>query len=82
LTVLLVIGIVVYLLLLYLTSQAVTAEVRSVDNVQYDPVINMINVCFDIQVVNDGYIDLTIEKIYYKIYINGKYVGEGLREIY
>ncbi len=80
LTGLIVIGIIVYIVLLWITSQSITAEVESIENIHYNPLKNNAEICFKIKVVNNGYIDVEIKKLYYKIYIDNKYLGEGVRE--
>jgi LEA14-like dessication related protein len=77
---LIIIGIIVYIGLLWVTSQSITAQLKSIETIKYSANSNKITVCFKIQVNNTGYIDVNIEKLYYQIYINGKYLGEGTKE--
>ncbi len=77
---LLVIGIIVYFAMLWVTSQNISAEIKEVKTVTYKIGENKVNTCFVIQVNNSGIIDVTIEKLYYKIYVQGQYLGEGVKE--
>lgn len=77
---LIVIGIITYFILLWYTSQSITAEIKSIENVKYSLINNRLETCFKLQVNNSGPIDVVIEKIYYKVYINNKYLGEGVKE--
>ncbi len=77
---LLIIGIVIYIILLYQTSQSISAEIKSIDSIRWIEFPDKIRVVFTLEINNTGAIDVTIEKIYYKIYINGEYLGEGVRE--
>ncbi len=80
LTGLLVIGIIVYFALLWVTSQNIAAEIKEIYTVKYSPAEDKIQVCFLVEVNNSGVTDVTIEKIYYKVYIQGEYLGEGSKE--
>jgi LEA14-like dessication related protein len=80
LTGLIVIGIIIYLILLYLTAQSLSAEIIGIDSVGYDPFTSNVKTCFTIQVNNTGLIDVSIEKLYYKVYVDDQYLGEGVRE--
>lgn len=77
---LIVIGIIVYFILLFLTSQGISTNITAIDNIKYDIGKNQVEVCFNVQVNNTGYIDVTIEKLYYKVYIENQYLGEGTKE--
>ena len=80
LTTILVIGIIVYLILLYITAQSLSAKIIGVEKLGFDPLTGNVKACFNVQVNNTGVIDVTIEKIYYRVYVNGEYLGEGSRE--
>jgi LEA14-like dessication related protein len=80
LTGLLVIGIIVYFAMLWVTSQNITAELKEIYSARYSIAENKLEICFLVEVNNSGLIDVTIEKIYYKVYINGEYFGEGSKE--
>ncbi len=80
LTGLLVIGIIVYFAMLYVTSQNITVEVETIKTVNYKPFNNNVEACFMLRVNNTGLIDVTIEKLYYRIYVDGEYLGEGTKE--
>lgn len=77
---LLVIGIIIYIAVLYVTSQNITVEVESIKSVNYKPLNNIVETCFVLRVNNTGLIDVTIEKLYYRIYVDGEYLGEGTKE--
>ncbi len=77
---LLVIGIIVYFGMLWVTSQNISARIKEVKTVTYKYGENKVNTCFVIEVNNTGLIDVTIEKLYYKIYVQGQYLGEGVKE--
>ncbi len=80
LTGLLVIGIIVYFAMLYVTSQNITAEIKSIKTINYKPFDNNLKACFTLRINNTGAIDVTIEKLYYRIYVDGEYLGEGTKE--
>ena len=80
LTGLIVIGIIIYLILLYVTAQSLAAKVTGIESVGFDPLSNSVKTCFTVQVNNTGPLDVTIEKIYYKIYVDNKYLGEGVKK--
>lgn len=80
LTGIIVIGVVVYLVLIALTAQAVSAELKEVSSVRYDVVNNMVVVEFVVKIVNNGLIDIEVEKLYYEVYVEGNYLGYGVKE--
>ncbi|ADI31775.1 hypothetical protein [Staphylothermus hellenicus] len=80
LTGLIVIGIIIYIGLLWVTAQNISAQIKSIDTLTYDLAENKVLVCFRAQVNNTGYIDVSIEKLYYKVYIDKNYLGEGIKE--
>lgn len=77
---LIVVGIVVYFILLFLTLQGISMDVIAINNIRYDIGGNRVEACFNVQVNNTGYIDVTIEKLYYKVYVENQYLGEGTKE--
>ena len=76
----LVIGIIVYFAMLWVTSQNISAKVEEISSAKYSIAENKLEVCFLITVNNTGIIDVSIEKLYYKIYVQGEYLGEGSKE--
>ena len=80
LTGLLVIGIVIYLVLLYQTAQSLSADIEIIRGATYNLDNGKIRVIFVLEVNNSGYIDVDIEKLYYEVYIDGNKLGEGVKE--
>ncbi len=80
LTGLLVVGIVVYLVLLYLTGQSLSADVDMIRSATYNLDTGKIRVIFVIEINNSGYVDVDVEKLYYEVYIDGNKLGEGVKE--
>ncbi len=80
LTGLLVIGVIVYLALLYQTGQGLSAEVKLIRSVNYNLDTGKMRVIFVIEVNNTGYIDVDVEKLYYEVYIDGEKLGEGVKD--
>ncbi|MGQ4891664.1 MAG: LEA type 2 family protein [Candidatus Njordarchaeia archaeon] len=77
-SVIVLVGSVAYLGLLYVSAQNVS--VKKVDVVWLQPTgITTWSVKFDVHVQSNGTIDITVNKLTYKIYINGTYVGEGAK---
>lgn len=77
---LIVIGIIIYIGLLWATSQSITVEIKSIKTLTYNPLKNKVLICFQVEVNNTGYIDVAIEKLYYEVYIDNEYLGEGYKE--
>ena len=80
LTGLIVIGIIVYLGLLYQTSQSISADVKSIDSIRWIEFPDKIRIIFTLEVNNTGVVDVTIEKLYYRVYIENEYLGDGIKE--
>ena len=80
LTGLIVIGIIVYLGLLYQTSQSISADVKSIDSIRWIEFPDKIRIVFTLEVNNTGVVDVTIEKLYYRVYIENEYLGDGIEE--
>ncbi|WP_244372440.1 hypothetical protein [Staphylothermus marinus] len=80
LTGLIVIGIIIYIGLLWATAQSISAEMKSIETLTFNPTKNKVIVCFRVQVNNTGFLDVSIEKLYYKVYIDKNYLGEGYKE--
>ena len=80
LTGLIVIGIIVYLGLLYQTSQSISADVKSIDGIRWIEFPDKIRIVFTLEVNNTGVVDVTIEKLYYRVYIENEYLGDGIEE--
>ncbi|WFO75037.1 LEA type 2 family protein [Desulfurococcaceae archaeon MEX13E-LK6-19] len=74
------IGLIVYLILVALTAQAISVELKEIRAVRYKMMDNNIEVEFVVKVVNNGLTDIEIEKLYYEVYIEGKYLGSGEKE--
>ena len=80
LTGLIVIGIIIYLGLLCQTSQSISADVKSIDSIRWIEFPDRIRIVFSLEVNNTGVIDVVIEKLYYRVYIENEYLGEGTKE--
>ncbi len=74
------IGIIVYLILVALTAQAISVELKEIKTVRYKMMDNKIEVEFVVKIVNNGLTNIEIEKLYYEVYIEGKYLGSGEKE--
>ncbi|MET1159799.1 MAG: hypothetical protein ABWW65_02450 [Thermoprotei archaeon] len=75
-----IIGIVIYLVLLYVTVQSLSASITSISSLRYDIGSNTVSICFKLVINNTGLIDVEIEKIYYRVYVENDFLGEGSRE--
>lgn len=73
-------GIIIYFVLLFLTSQGISIDSISINDIRYDISRNRVEACFNVQVNNTGYIDVSIEKLYCKVYVENHYLGEGTKE--
>ena len=77
-TLLIIIGSIIYLGLLYTSAQNI--GVKKTEIVWLQPTgVTTWSIKFDVYVQSNGTIDITINKLTYKIYINGTYVGEGAK---
>ena len=75
-----VIGLLAYIGLLYMTSQQITADVKDIESIVYSPATETLRITFIVEVNNSGYIDVSIEKLCYEIYVEGEFLGSGYEE--
>lgn len=62
------------------TAYTISIEVSEVRAVKYRVIDNEVELEFVIHVVNNGVIDIELDKVYYEVYIEGEYLGYGEKE--
>ena len=77
---LLVIGIIVYIGMLWYTGQNISVNVERIEELRYNPFKDELSLDIVVEVNNTGLMDVTIDKLYYEVYIDEQYLGRGNRE--